>query len=73
MKKLCLIVKVKKMVISKDQELFKMLKRDFHIHSLHSGHAYGSIYEIIKEAKSKKMALEPEPIGTPFCRSTTEI
>ena len=34
-----------------------MLKVDLHIHSLHSGHAYGTIYDIISEAKKKKMEI----------------
>jgi putative hydrolase len=34
-----------------------MLKIDLHIHSIHSGHAYGTIYDIIKEAKKKKMKM----------------
>lgn len=34
-----------------------MLKIDLHIHSIHSGHAYGSIYDILKDAASKKMNL----------------
>lgn len=34
-----------------------MLKIDLHIHSQSSGHAYGTIYEIIKEAKEKKMQM----------------
>jgi len=32
-----------------------MLKIDLHIHTVHSGHAYGSIYEIMEEAARKKM------------------
>lgn len=34
-----------------------MLKIDLHIHSLHSGHAYGTIYEIVAEAQRKDMAM----------------
>jgi len=34
-----------------------MLKVDLHIHSIHSGHAYGTIYDIINEAKRKKMKI----------------
>jgi putative hydrolase len=34
-----------------------MLKADLHIHSNHSGHAYGSIYDIIEEARRKKMEM----------------
>jgi len=32
-----------------------MLKIDLHIHTIYSGHAYGTFYDILKEAKSKKM------------------
>lgn len=32
-----------------------MLKIDLHIHTLHSGHAYGSFYEVVNEAKKKNM------------------
>ena len=32
-----------------------MLKIDLHIHSINSGHAYGTIYNIFDEAKKKKM------------------
>lgn len=32
-----------------------MLKIDLHIHTVHSGHAYGSIYDILEEAGRKKM------------------
>ncbi len=32
-----------------------MLKIDLHIHTLHSGHAYGSFYDVINEAMRKKM------------------
>jgi putative hydrolase len=32
-----------------------MLKIDLHIHSIHSGHAYGTFYDIVGEAKRKKM------------------
>lgn len=34
-----------------------MLKVDLHIHSVHSGHAYGTIYDIMKEAAAKKMKM----------------
>ncbi|MGV8171464.1 MAG: PHP domain-containing protein [Candidatus Woesearchaeota archaeon] len=34
-----------------------MLKIDLHIHSLHSGHAYGSFYDIVNEARRKKMKM----------------
>ncbi|MCX6707260.1 MAG: PHP domain-containing protein [Candidatus Woesearchaeota archaeon] len=34
-----------------------MLKIDLHIHTTHSGHAYATIYEIMKEAKSKGMEM----------------
>ena len=34
-----------------------MLKVDLHIHSLHSGHAYGSFYDIVNEAKKKDMKI----------------
>ncbi|MEA3515527.1 MAG: PHP domain-containing protein [Nanoarchaeota archaeon] len=34
-----------------------MLKIDLHIHSLHSGHAYGTIYDIIEEASKKNMKM----------------
>lgn len=43
------------MVISKDQWRFEMLKIDLHIHTIHSGHAYGTVYDMLKEAKSHKM------------------
>ncbi len=32
-----------------------MLNTDLHIHSIHSGHAYGTLYEIVEEAKSKEL------------------
>ncbi len=32
-----------------------MLKIDFHIHTIHSGHAYGTFYDVIGEAARKKM------------------
>jgi putative hydrolase len=32
-----------------------MLKIDLHIHTVHSGHAYGSIYDVLEEAARKKM------------------
>ena len=32
-----------------------MLKNDLHVHSIHSGHAYGTIYEIVEEAENKNM------------------
>jgi putative hydrolase len=44
------------MVISKDQRQFKMLI-DLHIHTIHSGHAYASFYEILNKAKSKGMKI----------------
>jgi putative hydrolase len=34
-----------------------MLKVDLHIHTEKSGHAYGTIYDIINEAQTKKMTL----------------
>lgn len=34
-----------------------MLKIDLHIHTVHSGHAYGSIYEILEEAAKRKMSI----------------
>jgi putative hydrolase len=34
-----------------------MLKIDLHIHSIHSGHAYGSFYEITAEARKKQMSM----------------
>lgn len=34
-----------------------MLNIDLHIHSLHSGHAYGTIYDIIEEASKKEMKM----------------
>ncbi len=34
-----------------------MLAVDLHIHSINSGHAYGTFYEIIAEAQRKKMKL----------------
>lgn len=34
-----------------------MLDVDLHIHTLHSGHAYGTIYEVMEEASRKKMKL----------------
>lgn len=34
-----------------------MLKIDLHIHSINSGHAYGTFYDILREAKKKKMNL----------------
>ena len=34
-----------------------MLKIDLHIHTLHSGHAYGSFYDVVNEAKRKKMSM----------------
>ena len=47
-----------------------MLKIDLHIHSINSGHAYGTYYSIAKEAARKKMKLiaitdhGPNMIGT---------
>ncbi len=34
-----------------------MLKIDLHIHTTFSGHAYGSFYEVINEARRKKMKI----------------
>jgi putative hydrolase len=34
-----------------------MLKIDLHIHSQYSGHAYGSFYDIVDEARRKKMKM----------------
>ena len=34
-----------------------MLKIDLHIHSIASGHAYGTFYDIVGEAKAKKMEM----------------
>jgi len=34
-----------------------MLKIDLHIHSQYSGHAYGSFYDIVSEARRKKMKI----------------
>jgi putative hydrolase len=34
-----------------------MLKIDLHIHTIHSGHAYGSFYDVTREARRKKMNL----------------
>lgn len=34
-----------------------MLKIDLHIHTIHSGHAYGTFYDVIKEAAKKKMKM----------------
>jgi putative hydrolase len=34
-----------------------MLKIDLHIHSVHSGHAYGTLYDIVAEAQRKEMAM----------------
>jgi len=34
-----------------------MLKIDLHIHSQYSGHAYGSFYDIVNEARRKKMTM----------------
>ena len=34
-----------------------MLKIDLHIHSIHSGHAYGTFYDIINEASRKEMEM----------------
>ena len=34
-----------------------MLKIDLHIHSIHSGHAYGTFYDIVDEALKKKMEM----------------
>jgi putative hydrolase len=47
-----------------------MLKIDLHIHTTHSGHAYATIYEIMRDAKSKGMQMiaitdhGPSMIGT---------
>jgi len=32
-----------------------MLKIDLHIHTIHSGHAYGTFYDVVNEARKKKM------------------
>ena len=34
-----------------------MLKIDLHIHTIHSGHAYGTFYDVVNEAKKKKMQM----------------
>jgi len=34
-----------------------MLKVDLHIHSVHSGHGFGTIYDIARDAAAKKMEL----------------
>ncbi|MBN2111495.1 PHP domain-containing protein [Candidatus Woesearchaeota archaeon] len=34
-----------------------MLKIDLHIHTIHSGHAYGTFYNVIEEAARKKMKM----------------
>jgi len=34
-----------------------MLKIDLHIHSIYSGHAYGTFYDIVGEARRKKMKM----------------
>ena len=34
-----------------------MLKADLHVHSVHSGHAYGTIYDIAREAARKGMEI----------------
>ena len=34
-----------------------MLISDLHIHTLHSGHAYGTVYDVIREAKEKGLKL----------------
>lgn len=34
-----------------------MLKIDLHIHGLNSGHAYGTLYEIVAEAQRKEMTM----------------
>ena len=34
-----------------------MLEIDLHIHTLHSGHAYGSFYDVVNEARRKKMKI----------------
>jgi putative hydrolase len=34
-----------------------MLKIDLHIHSLHSGHGYGTIYEILNQAADREMSM----------------
>jgi putative hydrolase len=47
-----------------------MLKIDLHIHTLHSGHAYGSFYDVVNEARRKKMSIiaitdhGPEMVGS---------
>jgi len=34
-----------------------MLKVDLHIHTIHSGHAYGTFYDVVNEARRKKMKI----------------
>jgi|TARA_Y100000310_G_C20689203_1_gene821111 putative hydrolase len=34
-----------------------MLNIDLHVHTIHSGHAYGSLYEVLNEAKSNNMEM----------------
>jgi putative hydrolase len=34
-----------------------MLKIDLHIHTIHSGHAYGTFYDVVNEAMRKKMSM----------------
>ncbi|MGV8141017.1 MAG: PHP domain-containing protein, partial [Candidatus Woesearchaeota archaeon] len=34
-----------------------MLKIDLHTHTLHSGHAYGSFYDVVNEARRKRMKI----------------
>lgn len=43
------------MGISRGQGLFKMLKIDLHIHTIHSGHACPTFYEVLEYAAKKKM------------------
>jgi putative hydrolase len=43
-------------LITAQNNLF-MLKIDLHIHSIASGHAFGTFYDIVKEAKRKKMKM----------------
>ena len=45
-----------------------MLQIDLHIHSINSYHAYGTFYDIVKEAKAKKMkmiAITDHGLGDP--------
>lgn len=50
--------------------MIELLKYDLHIHSINSGHAYGSFYDIVAEARKKKMKMiaitdhGPSMVGT---------